>query len=195
MKHIKLFEEYAPGPGSPSPSYLNKPSLSDYLKLPEGLTDDDLMGKSDLLGKALSKVKSVSDATAESTIGPFVKLAEMTWKEVSKKFTGPGSGVIGVEKCLSGLTSEQDLVYIYSILKALSGKSMTTKQPAVKRFMELYKQKTGRDLFSDINKVGIKTFSKEGKDLRLEIMDFLKKEGLGKKTLPMGASYKLPQRD
>jgi hypothetical protein len=174
MKHLQVFENYINEADS-DPLMISK-----YIDVSKGLTDADLMGETGLLSKVLSGLK---DATKFTQFLPFMSGSNQApdfYKGILKRFMDPGTGVEGVANALSGWVTESNLLYVLSVLKALSGQKMKDGTPAIKRFADLYRQKTGgRGLAQDVNSVGTRTFDvpRYGEDIKEEIIALVQKEG------------------
>jgi len=93
---------------------------------------------------------------------------------------GRRTGVKGVVDALDGWVDEKDLAYVLNVLNALKGKCYSDPAvnppaliPAMKRFVELYKEDEGEDLSADVTSVGTKTLPTGSDKLKQQILNVI----------------------
>jgi hypothetical protein len=140
------------------------------------LTDDDIMGETSGLSSFINTILPAAKYAAflGFPIGAAVAATAIDALKDRR------NGVKGVVDALDGFVKESDLLYVLTILKALSGKKMKDGKPAIKRFQELYamdeKPWIGGEetLAGEVKSVGTKTLSVKADTMKEEIAKLLK---------------------
>ena len=140
------------------------------------LTDDDILGETSGLSSFINTILPAAKYAAflGFPIGAAVAATAIDALKDRR------NGVKGVVDALDGYVKESDLLYVLTILKALSGKKMKDGKPAIKRFQELYAMDEkpwiggAETLAGEVESVGTKTLSVKADTMKEEIAKLLK---------------------
>lgn len=156
---------------SPSTTPAPAPAVKPAAAQSNILTDEDLMGNTNLIRSYLQTISDFS-------LGGLISNA--LGGSPANLLAGRRTGVKGVVDALDGWVDVKDLAYVLSTVTSLKGKQYLddtqeppVKIPAMQRFVELYLEDEGEDLIADVQGVGTKTLPAGTEKIKTKIVNMI----------------------